>query len=207
MIDGQIKPNQVKDARILEAFLAVPREVFVPKPLQGVAYVDEDIEVAPGRYLMEPMVFARLLQAAEPRPGDVALDIGCVSGYSSAVLAQVVGAVVAVEEDPALADRATTLLAELGCDNVAVVQGPLRIGYPAQGPFDLIALNGTVEEVPEALFAQLAEGGRLVVVLGTQGLGKAVVYLKENGVIGRRELFDAAVAPLPGFQKPRRFTF
>lgn len=207
MIEGQIRPNDVTDSRIIAAFGQIPREQFVPPALRGVAYVDEDIEVAPGRYLMEPMVLARLIDAAGIGAGDVVLDLGCVTGYSSAVLAQLAGAVVAVEEDKALAARATALLTELQCDNVAVVCHPLTSGFAGQAPYDVILVNGMFDELPKNIEAQLAEGGRLVGVMNADGAGKAVLYVKRGGLIGRRELFDAAVAPLPGFQAIPAFTF
>lgn len=207
MIDGQLKPNQVNDPRILDAFRAVPRELFVPAALKGVAYIDEDMEVAPGRYLLEPLVLARMLQAANPGPQDVALDLGAATGYSAAILAQLAGAVVAVEEDQELVDRATGTLLDLRYDSVVVVKSPLTQGWAEQAPYDVIIINGMVEEVPQALLDQLNENGRLVVVENDRGVGKAMLYVKEGGVVGRRELFDAASPLLPGFVKPRGFVF
>lgn len=207
MIDGQLKPNQVNDPRVQDAFRAVPRELFVPAALKGVAYIDEDMEVAPGRYLLEPMVLARMIQAANPGPRDVALDIACGTGYSAALLAQLAGAVVAVEEDQELVDRATGTLLDLRYDSVVVVKSPLTKGWAEQAPYDVIVINGMVEDVPQALLDQLNENGRLVVVENMRGVGKAMLYIKEGGVIGRRELFDAASPLLPGFVKPRGFVF
>ncbi len=207
MIDGQLKPNQVNDPRVLDAFRAVPRELFVPAALKGVAYIDEDMEVAPGRYLLEPMVLARMIQAANPGPRDVALDIACGTGYSAALLAQLAGAVVAVEEDQELVDRATGTLLDLRYDSVVVVKSPLTQGWAEQAPYDVIVINGMVEDVPQALLDQLNENGRLVAVENMRGVGKAMLYIKEGGIIGRRELFDAASPLLPGFVKPRGFVF
>ncbi|RMF11844.1 MAG: protein-L-isoaspartate O-methyltransferase [Alphaproteobacteria bacterium] len=207
MIDGQLKPNHVTDPRVLAALRAVPRELFVPKALRGVAYVDEDIEVAPGRFLMEPMVFARLLQETRIKDSDLVLDIGCATGYSSAVLSELAAALVAVEEVPELVERAKSLLAERECGNVAVVEGPLNRGAPDHEPFDVIFINGAVEQIPDALFDQLAEGGRLACVHVVNGVGKASLFIKDGGVIGRRPLFDAAVPVLPGFERPRGFVF
>lgn len=207
MIDGQIKPNQVADPRLIEALRAVPRELFVPLSRQSVAYIDEDIEVAPGRYLLEPMVLARLIQAAEPSPRDVALDIACATGYSSAVLAQLVGAVVAVEDDQSLTDRAAGLLADLRYDSAVVMKNELTKGWPEQAPYDVILINGMIEELPQALLDQLNDNGRLVAVQSVRGVGKAMLYVKSGGAIGRRELFDAATPSLPGFIRPRSFTF
>lgn len=207
MIDGQLKPNQVNDPRILDAFRVVPRELFVPSSLKGVAYVDEDIEVAPGRYLLEPLVLARMIQAANPTARDVALDVASGTGYSAAVLAQLAGAVVALEEDQELADRATGTLLDLRYDSVVVVKSPLTQGWAEQAPYDVIVINGMVEDVPQALLDQLNENGRLVAVENMRGVGKAMLYIKEGGIIGRRELFDAASPLLPGFVKPRGFVF
>jgi len=208
MVENQIRPNRVTDPRVIEAMEAVPRELFVPKSLRGLAYIDEDLEVAPGRYLMEPMVMARLLQAAEIGPDDVVLDIGCATGYGPAVLARLATTVVGLESDPALAERATTLLAELGADSAAVVTGPLEAGYAAQAPYDVIVIEGAVEVVPEAITDQLAEGGRLVCVVAGRGtVGKLTAFLRLHGAISRRTEFDAAVPPLPGFQSPPRFEF
>lgn len=207
MLDGQLRPNRLTDERVQAAVLAVPRERFVPAALRGVAYVDEDLPVGRGRFLLEPMVFARLLQAAALRPQDVALDVGCGAGYSSAVEARLAGAVVALESDPEFIRLANENLAALGVDNVAVVAGELALGYPEQAPYDAIFLNGSVERTPDALLGQLAEGGRLVGVETGDGAGRAVLYVKRDGLAGRRVLFDASVGPLPGFGRAAGFTF
>lgn len=207
MIAGQIRPNRVSDERTVDALRSVPREHFVPKALRGVAYVDEDLEVAPGRFLMEPMVFARLLMEADIGPRDAVLDIGCATGYSTAVLARLADAVVAVEEDPALAETASRKLAELGVDNAAVIAAPLIGGAPKQAPFDVILLNGSVEVIPPALTRQLADGGRLVCVRRKDGRSRGYVLTKAGEAVGGREFFDAFTPPLPGFSAPRQFSF
>ncbi len=208
MIESQIRPNRVTDGRILAAMAEVPRERFVPRKLQGAAYVDQGLAVAPGRYLMEPTVFARLLQAAAIGPDDVVLDIGCATGYATAVLARLAATVVAVESDPILIERAGVLLAELGTDNAAVVEGPLAAGYPKHAPYDAIVLGGAVDEVPPAITDQLAEGGRLAAVV-THGssVGQGMLALRVHGALSRRIVFDAAVPPLPGFGGGRDFVF
>lgn len=207
MIESQLRPNRVTDENILAAFAAVPREVFVPAQLRSVAYIDDDIEVAPGRWLMEPMVLARLLQEAAPRREDVALAVGCGAGYCCAILARLVNTVVAVESDPDLAARATRTLAELSIDNVVVLEGPLAEGNPRQAPYDLILIDGAVEEVPQAIERQLGEGGRLVTVLRDGPVGRALLLTRIGGVISRRILFDAAVPLLPGFARAPGFVF
>lgn len=207
MVDSQLLPNKVTDARLIEAMSAVPREAFLPQARRGVAYMDEDAQVAPGRYVIAPMVFARLLQAAAVSDTDAVLDVGCATGYSTAVLARIASVVVAVEEDAALAAQASANLASTGVENAAVAAGPLNAGYPAQAPYDVIVLEGSVEEVPAPLLGQLNEGGRLVAVLAGRGIGKATLYTRTGGVIGHRQLFDAGLPPLPGFAREAGFVF
>ena len=208
MIDSQLRTNKVTDAGVLEAFAAVPRERFLPEARAGVAYIDEDLEVAPGRYLMEPMVLARLLQAARIEATDMVLDVGCTTGYSSAVLARLADTVVALENDPSLCERANQTLQDLGIDNAVVVTGDLTAGYEKQAPYDVILLGGAVAELPEAILSQLAEGGRLVTVMASQAhLGQAVLVRRNAGQASRRVLFDAAVRELPGFAAAPGFVF
>lgn len=207
MVAGQILPNRVTDARVVAAMAEVPRELFVPEGLRGVAYVDEDIEIAPGRYLMEPRVFARLIQGAAIAAGDMVLDVGCGRGYASAVLARLAATVVALESDEGLAAMAGETLAQLEIDNAVVVTGELAAGYPEQGPYDAIFVSGAVDEVPEALTAQLAEGGRLVAVIGRGGAGRATLIARHEELLARRSLFDAALPPLPGFAIEPGFVF
>ncbi len=207
MVNGQIRPNSMSDERVAQAMLAVPRELFVPKGLRGVAYVDEDIPVGNGRYLMEPRVLARMLQAAEIEPDNVVLDVGCATGYSTAVLARLAGSVVAIESDEELANRAQALIAELSIDNAAVVVDPLADGYAEQAPYDVILIGGAVEVVPSVLSEQLAEGGRMILVKRERGVGVAWLYRRDDGVVSGRELFDAQVMPLPGFERPAEFVF
>lgn len=207
MIDGQILPNKVTDQRIIDAMGALPREEFVPKSLRGVAYVDEDLEVAPGRYLMEPMVFSRLLQYAALEENCSVLDVGCATGYSSAVLGRLAGVVVAIEESEELVGRATEILADVGTDNVAVMAGQFDRGLPEQGPYDVIILEGRVPDVPKIILDQMAEGGRLVAVVGEDGPGKAMLFTRIGGLLGKREVFDANIPPLPGFERQEGFVF
>ena len=207
MVQNQLLPNNLTDTDVAEAVLAVPRERFVSDQLAGVAYLDEDILVAPGRYLMEPRVLARLLQAADIHEDDVVLDIGCGTGYSSAVLSYLAGAVVALEGDEALANTATALLAALDRDNVAVISGPMREGNPRQGPYDVILINGSIEAVPEGLITQLSEGGRLICVVGSARIGRATIIVKRGSSHDARALFDAAAPSLPGFQAEAGFVF
>jgi protein-L-isoaspartate(D-aspartate) O-methyltransferase len=208
MVESQIRPNKVTDPLLLAAFLEIPREQFLPKARRGVAYVDEDIEVGEGRHLMEPMVLARLLQVAEAKPTDIALDIGCATGYSTAILARLCDTVVAVESSRRLAAEATAVLSRLGIDNVAVIEGPLDKGYPKQAPYDVILFSGAVAQVPDAILEQLGEGGRLVCVVDDGSrVRKGTIMTRLGGVISGRPVFDAATPLLPGFDRKLGFVF
>jgi protein-L-isoaspartate(D-aspartate) O-methyltransferase len=208
MVDNQLRPNKVSDPQIVAAFETIPRELFVPEVKQGIAYVDKDVTIAEDRYLMEPRVLARLLQAAVVEPGDVALDIGCGTGYASAVLAQLAATVVALESDAGLAEQAGRTLSGLGIDNVLVVEGALTEGYAKQAPYNVILIGGGVAEVPQAILDQLAEGGRLVaVVREPSGIGRGTLMQRISGVPSSRALFDAATPLLPGFAREVGFVF
>ncbi len=211
MVDGQVRTNKVTDRRLLDALLEVPRERFAPPAQRGVAYVDEDLPVGRGRFLLEPMVLARLIQLAQIGPGDKVVDIGPGTGYSSAVLAKLAARVIALESDAALAETAKRVLSELGIGNVLVVTGELAAGYPKEAPYQAILFNGSVERIPQAIIDQLAEGGRLLAVVGpakgAAGIGRAILMQKLAGVASSRMVFDAAVAPLPGFQVEPGFVF
>jgi protein-L-isoaspartate(D-aspartate) O-methyltransferase len=208
MVAGQIRTNQVTDLALIAALEEIPREMFVPPALAGVAYLDEDLSLGGGRHLMEPRVFARLLQSACIGRTDVVLDIGCATGYSSAVISRLAATVVALESDQILIRKANESFAKLELDNVVVVDGPLAAGYPTQAPFDVIVIEGAVPEVLPAIAAQLAEGGRLAAVVAPQGgTGHAVLMLREGGVISGRAIFDASTPPLPGFEIMPSFQF
>lgn len=211
MVDGQVRTVDVTNLALLSALLEVPREAFAPDARRGLAYIDEDLLISDGpggpRYMMEAGPFARLVQLADIRPGDFVLDVGCGTGYSSAVLSRLASSVVALESDQALADAASATLSELGYDNVAVVQGPLAEGYPSEAPYDVIIVEGGVDELPAQLAGQLREGGRLVVVEGSGNAGVARLYVKARGLVSSRGVFNAAVKPLPGFQRAPAFEF
>lgn len=208
MVESQIRTNKVTDARLIEAFAWVPRELFVPERLRGIAYVDEDIALGNGRFAMEPMVLARLLQAARPEPDDMALDLGCTTGYATAILSRLVATVVALEGEAHLASEANRILSELEIDNAVVVEGPLTEGYPKQAPYDVIVLGAAVAEIPPVIGDQLAEGGRLVAVVKEDaGLGHATLMQRNGGVVSSRILFDASAPMLPGFEIEPGFVF
>jgi protein-L-isoaspartate(D-aspartate) O-methyltransferase len=210
MVEGQIRTNRVTDPLVLSAMKTLPRELFVPKAVQSACYLDEEIPLGGGRSLMEPMVLARLLQEAAVEDGDVVLVIGAATGYSAAVLAHMASTVVALETDHELADRSSRLMADLNIDNVAVVTGPLDQGYPQQSPYDVIFFDGAVSEVPPAILDQLREGGRMVAVMQTDadaGVGQACLISRNEGVIGKRTVFDTKVPLLPGFEPAPAFVF
>jgi len=213
MVEGQLRTNKVTDEAVLEGFLTTPRERFVPARLRGIAYVDDDIPLSNGRYLIEPLVLARLLQLAEIGKGDKVLEIGCGTGYATAILAQIAASVVAVESDPQLAAAARANLAALGCGNVQLQEAPLHAGWRAGAPYNVILINGGVAEIPAAISDQLAEGGRLVTV--TEGgagpsqarCGCAVLMTRAEGKLSSRPVFDATVDVLPGFARRPAFVF
>jgi protein-L-isoaspartate(D-aspartate) O-methyltransferase len=200
MVESQIRPNSVTDWRIIDAMSAVPRELFLPAEHRSIAYMDEDVEFAPGRYVMEPRVFARMVQLAGIEDGSLVLDIGCGYGYSSAILARLAGTVVALEDDETLANEASELLADQGVDNVAVIAGSLSAGLATEGPYDAIVINGEVSTVPQDLLAQLKDGGRLVAVVASRGIGKACVFQRSGETFSDRIGFDASASGLPGFE-------
>ncbi|MBO6827462.1 MAG: protein-L-isoaspartate O-methyltransferase [Sneathiella sp.] len=206
MVLSQLRPNNVTSDSVADAMGTVPREIFVPENLQGVAYMDEDLEVAAGRYLIEPRVFALVLQAAAVKETDVVLDVAVGTGYTSAVLGHLAQAVVAIEAQEELVETASNTLTSIEADNVAVIQGDLKAGVAKQGPYNVIHINGAIDEVPAELFDQLAEGGRLVCILGEKP-GVATLFLKEDGVIIEKALFDAIVPSLDEMKKVAGFSF
>jgi len=205
MVETQIRPADVTDPQVLAAMNAVPRERFVPSAAVALAYADVPVQIAPGRYLLDPRSFAKLLQLAEIGPEDRVLDVGCGTGYSAAVLARLAGEVIALEQDADLVRVASGLLAN-AVGKVEVVQGGLIEGVKGQAPYDVIFVNGAVEQVPESLLGQLAEGGRLVTFL-KDGQSRAWLFLKEKGQVGKRPDFDADVPVLAGFRKAVGFVF
>jgi protein-L-isoaspartate(D-aspartate) O-methyltransferase len=208
MVDGQVRTADVTNPDLLSAMLSVPRERFVPPALAPQAYLDSDLAIAKGRVLLKPMVLAKLIQAARVGPGDRVLDVGCGTGYSSAILAQLAGSVVALEQDAALAGMAQQALAATGASGkVAVEVGPLVEGFAAAAPYDVILLNGSAEVVPEALGRQLKPDGRLACIFGRAPAMKATLFRLAEGRLVGRPIFDAAAAVLPGFVAPPAFVF
>ncbi len=218
MVESQLRPNKVTDERVLGAFAGIRRELFAPEHLRVVAYIDEDLPLGNGRYLMEPMVAARLLQAAAVERTDTALiegagsgyeaAQGAGSGYEAALVAALARSVVALEEDPDLARRGRAALAEHSIASVSVVEGSLPQGHRARAPYDVIFFCGAVAKVPAEIGSQLAEGGRLMAVVKPgSGMGRATLTTRIGGVLAHRVLFDAATPLLPGFLPKPAFVF
>jgi protein-L-isoaspartate(D-aspartate) O-methyltransferase len=211
MVDGQVRTADVTDPRLIAAMMDLPRERFFPEDKASLAYLDLDAIVSePGlapRRLLKPMVLAKLIQAAAVGEADHVLDVGCATGYSTAVLARLAGSVVALEEEPALVRQATEALAETGAANAKIVAGSLTRGLADEGPYDVIMLEGAAEVIPEGLFGQLKEGGRLACVLQRGPAGKAMIYLRTGGDVSGRAVFDATAGLLPGFAKLPEFVF
>ncbi|GAC1042369.1 protein-L-isoaspartate O-methyltransferase family protein [Rhizobium sp. No.120] len=207
MVENQIRTTDVTSHSVLNAFFAVPRENFVPEKSKLLAYVDCDIEVAPGRFLMEASPLAKLLQLGAITKDDKVLDVGCGTGYVSAVLSLLAGKVIALESNEGLAAQAKTNLAALGYGNVTVVGGDLEKGHAADAPYDVIFLNGSVEQLPQGLLDQLGEDGRLITVIGYGQAARATVFMRERGAFSENVFFNASIKPLPGFAKAKEFVF
>ncbi len=217
MVESQLRPSEVTDRRILAAMGTLPRERFVPPRMSLLAYMDESVEVfpardgAPARYLLAPMPLARLVQLASVEPEDKVLDVGCATGYSTAVLARLARIVIGLEPEPELAEAARRTLRGLAIEKATIVEGALAEGAPKDGPYDVILLNGSVEEIPETLLAQLREGGRLAAILASGANharpGKASLFVKIDGEASGLPHFDAGARALPGFSRARAFAF
>lgn len=208
MIDSQLRPNKVTDERVLDAFMRLRRELFVAEKLRGVAYVDDDLPLGGGRCIMQPMVAARLLQAASVEPKDTALVVGAGVGYEAALLAQLARSVVALEEDPELARLGRSALVDHRIASVVYVEAPLAAGYRQRAPYDLILFGGAVTEIPGEITGQLAEGGRIAVVLRQhECVGRATLITRTGGGLAPRVIFDAATPLLPSLVARPVFVF
>jgi protein-L-isoaspartate(D-aspartate) O-methyltransferase len=211
MVDGQVRPSDVTDTRIIDAMIEVPREAFVPSNQRAMAYLDLDLDVSETasskRFLIKPVVIARMLQAAEITAADNVLVVGCASGYAAAVVAKLAAKVIATESDAALAAKAKDVLAQIGLANVTVQTAAAADGDAANGPYDVIVLDGATEIVPDRLYQQLKDGGRLVGVFATTKPPRAMIVTRSHGDFGNRALFDAVVPVLPGLERLPAFVF
>ncbi|NEX44717.1 protein-L-isoaspartate O-methyltransferase family protein [Pseudotabrizicola algicola] len=206
MVDTQVRPSDVTKFPIIDAMLTVPRETFVPRELREAAYMGENLVLRADRTVLEPRTLAKMLDALDIQPGEMVLDLGCGLGYSAAVLARLADAVVAVEEDEALAAEAQSLLSQASVDNAAVIVAPLAVGAPKHGPYDVITVQGGVEEIPQALIDQLKDGGRIAAIFVEGALGIVRVGFKSGGQVSWRFVFNASAPVLPGFAKARAFS-
>jgi protein-L-isoaspartate(D-aspartate) O-methyltransferase len=207
MVDTQVRPSDVTKFPIIDAMLDVPREAFVPRHLREAAYMGENIDLGGGRVILEPRSLAKLLDALDIRGSELVLDVGSALGYSSAVIARMAEAVVAVEEDSDMADEAQGLLSEHGADNVIVHHGPLAEGAPEHGPYDVIVVEGGVGHLPQTLIDQVKEGGRIACLFMEGALGAVRIGYKIDGDISWRYAFNAGAPVLPGFERHEAFTF
>jgi protein-L-isoaspartate(D-aspartate) O-methyltransferase len=211
MVDGQVRPSDVTDSRIIDAMLAVPREAFVPQSQRALAYLDLDLDVSEGgpakRFLIKPLVISKMLQAADIKDTDNVLVAGCATGYTAALVARLAGRVTATESDPALAAKAKDVMAQLGLGNVTFRAAAAAEGDPANAPYDVIVLDGATEITPDPLCGQLRDGGRLVGVFAMTQPQRAVIVTRSHGDFGSRALFDAAVPVLPGLERLPAFVF
>ena len=205
MVDTQVRPSDVTKFPVIDAMLAVPREVYVPPERREAAYVGENLTLAPGRVMLDPRTLAKMLDALDLLPSEAVLDIGCGLGYSSAVTARMAAAVVAVEENPAMADEAEATLAAQGVDNASVVTGPLAEGAPRHGPYDVILIQGGVETVPQAILDQLRPGGRIAALFMNGPLGVVRIAHSSASGLSWRDVFHAAAPVLPGFSRQKAF--
>ncbi|WP_435168293.1 protein-L-isoaspartate O-methyltransferase family protein [Falsirhodobacter sp. 1013] len=203
MVDSQIRPSDVTKYSIIDAMLNVPRECFVPDGREEVAYLGENIPLSRGRVLLDPRCFAKLLDALDVQPNEVALDVGAGLGYSTAVLARLAEAVIAVEDE--FAAEAERRLSDMGVDNAVVISGTPAEGARRHGPYDVILVEGGVEQVPSALTDQLKDGGRIGALFMEGNLGVARIGYRAEGVISWRPIFNASAPVMPGFATVRQF--
>jgi protein-L-isoaspartate(D-aspartate) O-methyltransferase len=213
MVDSQIRPNAVTSVALLKAMLETPREAFVPPSQRTLAYMEGALCVEAARhgesarYLLPPMVFAKLAQLAAVKETDKVLDVGPATGYSTAILARLAKQVVGIESDPGLAALAQDALASQGIANAEIVTGALKEGVPDRGPFDVIFVNGRLPAAPEKLLTQLRPAGRLVAVIGKETAARAHLFLRIDSTVQDVPDFDAGVPFLPGFEVKEEFIF
>ncbi|MGR3795691.1 protein-L-isoaspartate O-methyltransferase family protein [Vannielia sp. SX4] len=205
MVDNQVRPSDVTKFPIIDAMLKIRREAYVPDDKREAAYMGENLELAPGRVMLEPRTFAKMLDALDIGPADMVLDLGCGLGYSAAVLAEMADTVVALEQDEHLASEAEAILAREEVMNAVVLTGPLAEGAAKHGPYDAIIVEGGVGVLPEAIEGQLKEGGRIACLMMEGTLGTVKIGSKQGGRIAWRFAFNASAPVLPGFEATREF--
>lgn len=206
MVDTQVRPSDVTKFPIIDAMLTVPREDFVPSAQREAAYMGENLDLGQGRVLLEPRTLAKMLDALAISNTEMVLDLGCAMGYSAAVIAHMAEAVVAVEEDEAMAREAQEALVAAGADNAVVHQGPLGDGAAKHGPYDVIIIQGGVQQVPSTLTDQLKEGGRIACLFMDGALGEVRLGHKRDGIVSWRMVFNASAPVIRGFEKDSVFT-
>lgn len=205
MVDTQVRTSDVTKFPVIDAMLTIPREEFVPASRRSVAYSGENLDIGHGRVLLEPRTLAKMVDALDIQPDELVLDLACGYGYSAAVMARMAEAVVAIEDDAELASEAEQRLSEAGIDNVAVLHAPLTEGAPNQGPYDVILIEGAVQDIPAAIVEQLREGGRVAALFVEGALGVARIGTRQNGQLSWRYSFNAKAPMLPGFGLQRGF--
>jgi len=207
MVDCQVRPSDVTKYPIIAALLDVPREAFVPADKRDVAYAGEHIMLENGRVVMDPRVLSKMLDFLDISPDELVLDLGAGLGYSTAVIAKMAEAVVAVEEDADMAAEAEASFADHSVDNAAMVTGPIAEGAPKHGPYDVISVNGAIEEMPAAILDQLKLGGRICAIFMDGPAGRCCLGVKTDSGVSWRRAFDATAPVLPGFEKQSEFVF
>ncbi len=207
MVDTQVRPSDVTKYPIIDAMLTVPRELFVPVGRREAAYIGENLPIGPDRVILEPRTLAKMLDALDIQDDELVLDIATGLGYSAAVMARLAEAVIALEEDEAMASEAEAALSEVGADNVAVVTGPLAEGAAQHGPYDVIAIEGAVERVPQPVLDQLKDGGRIACLFTEGTLGVCRIGYFVDGAVSWRDAFHASAPVLPGFDRAAEFVF
>lgn len=209
MVENQIRANKVTSLNVINAFLDVPREKFVPDALQEISYVDEDIQLSRNRFMMKPMILARLFQSLNLKGNENILHVGSNSGYGSAILSRMCSSVISLESDKKLFETSIHTFSNMGFDNVVPLHGSMENGVEKEAPFDIIFIEGSIEIEPKSLFGQLNENGKLIAIIRPANIkiGKAKLFFKISNEIGLENLFDAQVSKLSIFKSKTKFSF
>jgi len=209
MVENQIRANKVTSLNVINAFLDVPREKFVPDALQEISYVDEDIQLSRNRFMMKPMILARLFQSLNLKGNENILHVGSNSGYGSAILSRMCSSVISLESDKKLFETSIHTFSKMGFDNVVPLHGSMENGVEKEAPFDIIFIEGSIETEPKSLFGQLNENGKLIAIIRPANIkiGKAKLFFKISNEIGLENLFDAQVSKLSIFKSKTKFSF